>query len=319
MLLNYIRRWKHAYTIYNFFHQRELAHNRAPYQKYQINQPLYLPLESKMLQTVPYSKEDLPWSDKYQTWEDYLLHENTDHLNEHQKGLLKQWFEDGYVIIPKVLSTDKADEVSEEIETLLSSGKVKWRYGNKVMFANKYSTLIKDITKNKAIVEILELLMGKPVIPFQTINFKTGSQQKAHSDSIHMTTFPPGYLIAIWIALEDVQEDQGPLFYYPGSHKFPYLLKPQYLSGDNKFLLGEYSYTAYETAVAQELEKHKAEKKYFLAQKGDMLIWHANLLHGGDTITRTGATRKSMVVHYYGKDVIKYHEITGRPALIDEY
>jgi hypothetical protein len=29
-------------------------------------------------------------------------------------------------------------------------------------------------------------------------------------------------------------------------------------------------------------------------------------------------TRKSMVIHYYAKNVIKYHEITERPALLKE-
>ncbi len=47
-----------------------------------------------------------------------------------------------------------------------------------------------------------------------------------------------------------------------------------------------------------------------------MLIWHANLIHGGEKITRENSTRKSMVVHYFAEDVIKYHEITERPALL---
>jgi ectoine hydroxylase len=316
MILNYLRRWKYAYTIYNFFHQKQLAHNANAYKKFHIKQPLFFPIESKMLQSIPYDLTDIPWSDRYQTWDDFLNHESIGHLEESQIELLRQWFDLGYVIIPQAIDTDRADQISNEVERLLSTGKVKWRYGNKVMFANKYSELIHQVTKDESIISVLELLTGTQVIPFQTINFKTGSQQRAHSDSIHMTTFPPGHLVAIWIALEDIHEDQGPLFYYPGSHKYPYLLKPQYPSGDNQFLIGEYSYNAYEKAVSQTLQKHQAEKKHFLARKGDILIWHANLLHGGESIKREGATRKSMVVHYYSKDVIKYHEITSRPALL---
>jgi hypothetical protein len=47
-----------------------------------------------------------------------------------------------------------------------------------------------------------------------------------------------------------------------------------------------------------------------------MLIWHANLLHGGEPILNPTLTRKSMVIHYYAKDVVKYHEITERPAIL---
>ncbi len=37
--------------------------------------------------------------------------------------------------------------------------------------------------------------------PLQTIAAHKGSQQGVHSDSIHMTTYPLGYLSAAWIAL----------------------------------------------------------------------------------------------------------------------
>jgi ectoine hydroxylase-related dioxygenase (phytanoyl-CoA dioxygenase family) len=53
-----------------------------------------------------------------------------------------------------------------------------------------------------------------------------------------------------------------------------------------------------------------------IAKKGDVLIWHANLVHGGAPILNPALTRKSMVVHYYANDVIKYHEITERPSLM---
>ena len=46
-----------------------------------------------------------------------------------------------------------------------------------------------------------------------------GSQQGAHSDSIHMTTYPIGYLSAAWIAFEDIHPDSGPQLFYPGSHR----------------------------------------------------------------------------------------------------
>ena len=50
--------------------------------------------------------------------------------------------------------------------------------------------------------------------------------------------------------------------------------------------------------------------------KGDVLVWHHNLLHGGSAIEREGATRRSMVAHYFGEGALCYHEITERPALI---
>ena len=41
------------------------------------------------------------------------------------------------------------------------------------------------------------------------------------------------------------------------------------------------------------------KKEKFLAKKGDLLLWHANLLHGGDSIKNDNLTRWSQVTHYF--------------------
>ena len=53
-------------------------------------------------------------------------------------------------------------------------------------------------------------------------------------------------------------------------------------------------------------------------KKGDVLIWHANLMHGGNKHVDKSKTRKSMVFHYFSENVVSYHEFTQRPALIKE-
>ena len=109
--------------------------------------------------------------------------------------------------------------------------------------------------------------MGRKAIPFQTINFVTGSQQHAHSDSIHMTTYPLGYLIAIWIALEDITEDSGPLSYFPGSHKLPYLLNDGYERGGNVFTVGaDSNYLKYEEKIGEIMQSKQLPKKVFTAK-----------------------------------------------------
>ncbi|HEY6900591.1 MAG TPA: phytanoyl-CoA dioxygenase family protein, partial [Puia sp.] len=187
---------------------------------------------------------------------------------------------------------------------------------NKLLFANRQSGLIQSVTRDQRLMALLGLILGKEVVPFQTINFMRGSNQRAHSDSIHMTTYPLGYLIAVWIALEDTNMDNGPLFYYPGSHKLPYLLNEDFNEGSTGLRLGNKDYVDYEDRIAELIEQRGLEKEVFLAKKGDILIWHANLIHGGLPVRDTALTRKSMVIHYYAKDVIKYHEITERPSLM---
>jgi ectoine hydroxylase-related dioxygenase (phytanoyl-CoA dioxygenase family) len=166
------------------------------------------------------------------------------------------------------------------------------------------------------VLSLLSFLLGRRVVPFQSLNFTEGSEQRAHSDSIHMTTEPPGYLIATWIALEDIAADSGPLFYYPGSHRLPWIMTPDYDSGNTAYTIGSDSNRHYEDRIEQLIREHGLEKKLFLPKRGDVLIWHANLLHGGSPIARAGATRRSMVCHYYAENALCYHEMSQRPALI---
>jgi ectoine hydroxylase-related dioxygenase (phytanoyl-CoA dioxygenase family) len=131
-----------------------------------------------------------------------------------------------------------------------------------------------------------------------------------------MMTEPPGYLIATWTALEDCTEDNGPLFYYPGSHRLPIVTTEDYDSGNTFFTIGEHSNRHYENKIAEVIAQNGLQKQLFLAKRGDVLIWHANLLHGGSPILRPGATRKSMVCHYFAEGVFCYHEMSQRPALL---
>jgi hypothetical protein len=39
----------------------------------------------------------------------------------------------------------------------------------------------------------------------------------------------------------------------------------------------------------------------YLAKRGDVLLWHALLVHGGSAIAKPGRTRKSMACHYFAR------------------
>jgi ectoine hydroxylase-related dioxygenase (phytanoyl-CoA dioxygenase family) len=228
-----------------------------------------------------------------------------------------QWSTKGYMVLNQYFSAATCNAVNEEINKLLNKGTLQFQWGNRLMFANKKSSLVQQIIRDAGIGQLLDFLLDKKMIPFQTINFINGSGQRAHSDSVHMTTYPLGYLIAIWIALEDVHPDSGPLFYYPGSHQLPYLLNNDWNKGSSFLSLGKNDYPDYEDMVEELIVKNNLAKEELIAKKGDVLIWHANLIHGGAPIRNKALTRKSMVVHYYADDVIKYHEITERPSLLN--
>lgn len=55
----------------------------------------------------------------------------------------------------------------------------------------------------------------------------------------------------------------------------------------------------------------KMEPIPYFAQKGDMLIWHENLMHGGSIRADQSITRKSIVSHYFADGAIAYYDSTA--------
>lgn len=310
----FLRNLKVTSIVYNLFHYRQLMHNTKGYKKFGIRRPLFWSISSKNFAGIPF---DLPWLDRAGAKEALEKNLSLHTFSEATQQQLRQWPDNGYLILKNCFSPEEVDAINTEIDSLLDQKKVHFRYNNrKIMFSMYASKLMHRAATDKRITDVMQFILQMPVVAFQSINFFRGSEQKAHSDSIHMTTFPPGYLIAAWIALEDIDSSNGPLFYLEGSHKLPYMLNDAYKHGGGKLVLGSEAYEKYEVHLADEIKRVNYTEKEFHAKKGDVLIWHANLLHGGKAILDEKSTRKSMVVHFYGEDVIKYHEITQRPSLI---
>jgi len=112
-------------------------------------------------------------------------------------------------------------------------------------------------------------------------------------------------MCGVWVALEDVHEGNGPLHYYPGSHRLPVLQCPD-VGIDRSSVPGgpanppeNQKYRFYEDAIQELIGIAGLSKSVTELSKGDALIWAANLLHGGEPIKEPGATRFSQVTHYY--------------------
>ncbi len=309
-----LKDYKPLHWIYNLLHVKQLQHNKEAYSKYQINKPLYGSISSK---DFP-DKASSAWLDVNDSARVVSSKEAFQHFAADVQQQLLQWSSNGFLHIKQHFSEQQADEINKAVDELIHQKQLPITHDNKVMHGYKHSPVIKQMMQDEGLKQLLSFILDKEVVPFQTLNFVKGSGQRAHSDSIHMTTYPLGYLIAAWIALEDIHPDSGPLFYYRGSHKLPYLLNDDFENYSTRLKLGNKQYSDYEDMTEEILAQNHFSKELFLSKKGDVLIWHANLIHGGMPVVNPSLTRKSMVVHYYAKDVIKYHEITERPSLMEE-
>lgn len=156
---------------------------------------------------------------------------------------------------------------------------------------------VRKIAWAPAIISLLRVLYKAEPRPLQTINFDRGSNQPLHQDGIHFQTEPLGRMVGVWVALEDMDEDNGTLCYVPRSHGLGFM--GWQALGLEKAKVGKQfpDYYEYEKRLANVAQTYgKAEP--FVCKKGDALVWGLNLLHGGHPVRDPSRTRHSLVIHY---------------------
>jgi hypothetical protein len=160
-----------------------------------------------------------------------------------------------------------------------------------------FNQAVRDLASAPRVMEVLRLLYQREPIPFQTLNFRRGTEQAIHSDTIHFHSMPSHFMTGVWIALEDMDDQRGTLNVIPGSHRLP-----TFAMEDLGLTAGPESYQKYEDLIARMLEMHGFRPQELQLKRGQAVIWAANLHHGGSPIRNPEATRHSQANHYYFED-----------------
>ena len=216
-------------------------------------------------------------------------------MNSQEKKVFFE--ENGYLKLDLGLTEDYCQKIILELAKSYQE-----RSANRLTDAWQQCGNVKQLADNQLIKKTLLELLGREPIPFQTLNFCTGSEQKSHSDTIHFHSLPPFYMCGVWIALEDIKPESGPLHYYPGSHKLP-IVDTAHIGGkldlDSSH---EHIYQQYEAYMEEYIASKQLRKEVLSIKRGEALIWSANLLHGGEAVETLGLSRHNQVTHYYFKD-----------------
>ena len=231
----------------------------------------------------------------------------TKNISVQDKKLASEYYENGFIVLSNIFTNELIDQIKSEMNDKGFNENFPiqtFRNNIRIQDLWQYSDSVKELACHPKIMDTLKMLYEREPVPFQTLNFKVGTQQKAHSDTLHFSSLPARYMCGVWVALEDITEDNGPLFYYPGSHR-----NPEYNFSDFKNTTEDTSYEnypEYETFMENLMEKSSYKKKKFLAKKGDALIWSSNIIHGGSPVEDPQSTRYSQVTHYYFENCIYY-------------
>lgn len=245
-------------------------------------------------------------------------------IDQRQAELLRMFARDGYVVLEQAIPADLIEAARQALDHAFSGGinnlqfechavapgHIAWRpeitrHPAKALDIHHFSSTIRQLILNDKITEFLGLIFDSKAFVSQTLGFLRGSAQEGHQDSAFVPYTLPRQFAASWIALEDVTIGAGELFYFPGSHR----LFSEFLYMDKFKSAREAVRNGYpDEAVGQEIRRHIASlyaqakqleisPSVFAARKGDVLIWHADLVHGGNPVS-SDITRKSIVTHY---------------------
>ncbi|MCS5692317.1 phytanoyl-CoA dioxygenase family protein [Cyanobium sp. FGCU-6] len=173
--------------------------------------------------------------------------------------------------------------------------------GLKLNDLHRYFASARALAFSAPIICFLDELFGSESALIQSLTFWKSSEQSLHQDfSFVHHHHRLGHLAAAWIPLEDIHPDSGPLVYYKGSHL---LTDQQFFDwGGGNILAGRdcdnqiaINYGLY---LDNLIQSQGWEPSVYLPRRGDLLIWHGALIHGGTPMRNPDLTRRSYVCHY---------------------
>jgi len=237
-------------------------------------------------------------------------------LDAESMRLVRDFSEKGYVIFdPKIPDSwieaaraevrDRYDGVSSEFYSDDRRVQDAWVFGDSV----------RKIANAPRVLEVLEMLYRRKPFPFQTLNFRVGSEQKTHSDMAYFDSIPHGYMCGVWVALEDVDESNGPLHYYPGSQKLPTFNIHDLGLVASAAADPLHNVARYEQFVQALMPATGLARQELRIERGQALIWAANLYHGGCPILDRSRTRHTQVTHYYFEGCLYYTPLASDPGI----
>jgi len=244
---------------------------------------------------------------------------------QHRDGLLSdalcdslvKFVREGYVVLPQAVPPERVEQLNRDIEhawrnpppglsveTFEPKGKLRvvapalsLREGRtKLLDIHAHLESARAAIANPIAIEFLTAIFGDSPKAFQSFAFWRGSQQAMHKDTAYVKIDDsPMTLAASWLALEDVQAGSGELEYLVGSHRAPHYL----FGGTRKWMENHpEEHERFLASIQGDAEHFGHRSASFLARAGDVLIWHADLAHGGSPITQPNATRRSLVTHF---------------------
>jgi ectoine hydroxylase-related dioxygenase (phytanoyl-CoA dioxygenase family) len=245
--------------------------------------------------------------------------------------LIRQWTDNGYALLKQAIPHAVIDQLNADVAAFRRTcGETKddHGFGQRIGLFHSQNATSLQVALSPEVRDFLRFAFADEPLLYGSLTFETGTEQAAHQDSIFFFTDPEYAMAGVWLALEDVHPDSGPLFYYPGTHKWGVARAEQVWAArpdlhdrvkavswrrgdaDARIALANELGAAWHVLLHARIAKEGLQPVPVLIKKGDALVWHAHLVHGGLPRNNRALSRRSMVTHHIGRKAMMFDMYT---------
>lgn len=236
----------------------------------------------------------------------------------------RYFFDTGVLVLDRFFTSEQLDRYAEAREKLPKDRTARDNFWGGWAHPTSYMDCppMLDLATNPLLQHIMMTLVGYPMGLHLALTGWISTERNWHQDSYLNPDYLWSHYLAVWIALDDVDPDAGPFEYVPESHKWPVLRREKlfrYLTPAQRKHPAWPTFTQDRIAALaeKEIERRQAPVEKFIPKKGDVLIWHSNLLHRGSPPQNRELLRKGLICHYSSlvhrmdMDKMRRHPSTG--------
>ncbi|NDC64028.1 MAG: hypothetical protein EBZ59_08630 [Planctomycetia bacterium] len=256
----------------------------------------------------------VPWFMRY----DYRNDARYRVLSAGVKSAADRFMRDGFIVFPNAIDPGYADAVVADFRSFCSRhadyfDPFRDQSGHLQRIINLHLVMPRLVELFSLATDVLALqdaLFAAPASIYTTLYFERGSAQSVHRDTPYFATRPEYTYFGTWFALEDADQGNGCLEVIPGGHLVKEVDRRAFatrVAGDAE--IGSINTVLFDT---YQQDVHSACREAGLSsiavplKKGDVLIWHPQLPHGGGQIADRTRSRNSIVFHTVPEGVPVY-------------
>ena len=224
------------------------------------------------------------------------------------KNYADQFAIDGYCIIPNAIDHDLVSRVNRDIDIFLKSNMDRLISNNLLVHGMLQRVVNLHYSINSLKDVFIEAMNnGNEIVDkygdatlYTSLFFELGSEQPLHRDTPYFFSGGVGGYLGAWVALDNVDENNGALIAVKGSHNLPepdlLKLKEAHFPDAKVPPSSTPLFNAYNEELVALSEQQNMQLITLKVNKGDMVIWNPSTLHGGMAHLDKTRSRRSFVM-----------------------